>query len=129
MRSDEERWFVESCRFMDELKIKKGLAPAKWEELKVALRDQCAQVMAVSSVDLVTEELSPLEFSVANTGSDGKARLRFEGDVPCIVVTVGGKSADLFFRVSQDGTTVQIVQGPFSRNTPEIALEIIRRIG
>ncbi len=113
---------------MEEQKIKKALAPAKWEELKAALKDECAQIMAVSPVQLITEELTPFEFSIANIESNGAAHLRYEGDVPCIVATVGGKSADLFFRVSQDGTYVQIMQGPFPRNAAEIALELIRRI-
>jgi hypothetical protein len=124
----EERRFGESYRSMEELKIKKALAPAKWEELKAALKDQCAQMMAVSPVHLVMEESTPFEFSVANPENGGAAQLRYEGDVPCIVTTVGGKSADLFFRVSQDGTSIQIVQGPFVRNVAEIALELIRRI-
>lgn len=113
---------------MEEQKIKKALAPAKWEELKAALKEECAQIMAVSTVGLVTEESTPIEISVTNLESKGAAHLRYEGDVPCIVVTVEGKSADLFFRVSQDETYVQIMQGPFPRNTAEIALELIRRI-
>jgi hypothetical protein len=128
INAEEERRYVESYRFMEEQKIKKALAPAQWEDLKDTLKEHCAAFKASSPVQMAMEEDGINDATVTNLRKGGSIRLRYDPDVPCVHVTVGGKSGHLGFRVSSDGTMVQFMEGQIPRDMATIVVNLMRRI-
>jgi hypothetical protein len=113
---------------MEEQKIKKALAPAQWEELKDTFKHECARAKGSSPVQLVMEEDGINEATVTNLRNGKAISLRYDPNVPCIHVSVGGKTGDIGFRASFDGLSVQFMEGEFPRDMATIVVNLMRRI-
>jgi len=119
---------AESGRFMEEQQIKRALAPAQWEALKLALQDECAAIKQASAVTLEFESEWPWNSTIRNTRTGQIATLRYDPTVPCIHYLTGKWAGHFTFRVGPDGTMLQFVDKGIPRLMQEIPHLIIQRI-
>lgn len=113
---------------MEDQKIRKALAPAVWEELKKTLADHCSSIGKVSPVKLECKADGINTFKLANLGDRRQAILTYNPDVPCIFYKTPLDSGPLTFRVSADGTCVQLMAKGSPTETQEAAVVIISQI-
>jgi hypothetical protein len=127
INSDEERRFVESYRFMEEQKIKKVFGPDHWQDLKLALENECQNIRRSSSAqfDLVPDGI--YDATLVNQRSGASLHLRYETDVPCIRVTLGEKTGYLHFRLNPNGSC-QITDRGTPIDVQRLASNLIGRI-
>jgi len=126
--AEDDRRAAETYRFMEEQKIKKGIAPEKWEELRVALIAECEKVSRNSSRQISVEESDSDHLDIRNMESGVVLSMTYNPDVPCIQYTLPtGRSGHFGFRVARDGMSVQIMDGTAPKFVHEIvALTLIR---
>jgi hypothetical protein len=113
---------------MDEHQIKKALAPAQWETLKLALESECLDIKRVSSVSLQFESTSAHEATVRDMRTGLIASLRYDPNIPCVHYATPRRKNHFAFQVSPDGTMVQFVEDGASIMVQEISMRIIQYV-
>ena len=126
---EDEKRSAETARFVEEMKIKRALAPGQWQAIKADLREQSEAMLASSPVKIEIEATGIYDFFLRNLRNGKTFSLVYSPNVPCIqYVTPEGKEGHLAFRVSADGTSVQILDEQFPKRSAEVALDILRRL-
>ncbi len=104
INAEDERRFVDNYTFMEEQKIKKALAPAQWEEMKIALAEECTKVSKSSRATFAFESEGINECSIRNLRNGKLLSMKYSPDVPCIQYTTPeGELGTLDF-----GSTVRV---------------------
>jgi hypothetical protein len=119
---------MEGSRFVEEQKIRKALAPTQWEALKLNLKKHCEAVNRSSPVTLKFREDGINDVFVANVSDGREAELSYISDVPCITYKTPVDSGHFPFRVSPDGTMVQLIVAGIPRHYDDISVTIISQI-
>ena len=125
---DAEIKAAEIYRRMEEQKIKKALALAKWEDLQASLEGECDKIKASHRMQLAIEKEGSCEITVTNLRTRKAIALRYDPEAPCIHVKAGGQSGHLRFRVVFPGASAEISDGDIPRNIADITVNLTRRI-
>jgi hypothetical protein len=94
-------WFVE------QLTVKRALAPALWDALKRALEAKDEFIKVNTGHRIIVETMNSLAVKIRNADTGKLVSLRYDADTPCLWFESSERNGYLAFKLNDDATDIK----------------------